>query len=230
MPEKSIRFAVRNKKAHRAATWKLVTRTGRGKNDVYLLCRSLGGALKASLHESGRWHVGFLRGFVDENFEDGHPKHNDPYIEKWPQPSATEPGVTLAYRVLVPSSGVRIPITDDLPASIGWIPAAPKGKATEILIILTRKGTKVTDWPTPTGMGTELVGQMDLDNGDTAWVVHHVVDVPDLRLPSGTPSWFKGCSREDLSGGNLRAVLFGNADDGSRFMVDCAVETSDAAT
>lgn len=230
MPEKSIRFAVRNEEGFQAETWKLVTRTGGGKNDVYLFCRPLGGVLKASLHESGSWHVGFLRGFVEKNFEDGHPKHSNPYIERWPEPSAISSGVTLAYRVLVPSSGVTIPITGDLPHSINWIPAAPKGKATEVLIILTKKCTKVTGWPTATGMRTQLVGQMDLDNDDKVWVVHHMVDVPNLQLPAGTPSWFKGRTKDDLSHGSFRAVLFGNCDDGSRFMVDCAVEASGEAT
>ena len=103
MPQQSLRFSVRDQDGNRAATWKLLTHTGSGKHDVYLTCRSLGGALKSSLHQSGSWHIGFIRDFLEKNLEDGHPKRNDPYIDRWARPTETGPGVTLAYRIVVPT-------------------------------------------------------------------------------------------------------------------------------
>ena len=208
----------------RAAMWGVVTKVGSGKSDVYLFCRSLGGALKASLHESGSWHLGFLRDFAEESFDVDHPRRKDPYIEIWPRPSAIAGGLVLAYRILVPSSGVSVPITGEEPSSIIWLPAAPNGKATEVLIILASKAAKITSWPGATSMGTQLAGRMGLDNGDTAWVVHHVVDVPEVQLPTGSTSWFQGKSKDDLAGASLRAVVFGSSADGSRIMIDTAVE------
>lgn len=224
MTKESVRFAVRSERGLRAATWNLTVRTGSNKNDVYLFCRPLRGALKASLHESGSWHIGFLRNFAEENFENGHPKRSDPYIERWPRPNAFAPGMTLAYRIVTPSSGVTVPVTDDLPKSIAWIPAAPNGKATEVDIIFTDSGTPVSSWPGKNTKNTKYVGSLTLDKGDSVWIVHHIIDIPKLHIPDVSPSWFRGRSKKDLSGGSLRAILFGNSDDGSRFMVDCAVK------
>jgi len=49
-------------------------------------------------------------------------------------------------------------------------------------------------------------------------------------VPSGgNPTWFKSGREVNLADGNIQAIIFGNADDGSRFMVDCAVEISGKA-
>lgn len=226
MPKQSLRFSVRDANGNRAATWKLLTQTGGGKHDVYLTCRSLGGKLKASLHESGSWHVGFVRDFLNENLDDGHPKREDPYIDRWPRPSEIGPGVTLAYRILVPTSGVNMAIEDTLPGSIIWIPAAPDGTAVEIDVVFTAPDAVVSNWPGRSSMNTELVGKLVLENHETVWVVHRVVDVPGFNLPSTCdPTWFKSGRDVNLTDGSIRAILLGNSDDGSRFMVDCAVQT-----
>jgi hypothetical protein len=225
MPQQSLRFSVCDENGNRAVTWKLLTQTGSGKHDVYLTCRPLGGKFKASLHQSGSWHVGFVRDFLNKNLDHSHPKREDPYIDRWPRPTEIAPGVTLAYRIVVPTSGVNIPITNKLPKSIIWIPAAPNGKAVEIDVVFTRPDTIVSNWPGRNSMQTELVGKLVLENQEIVWVVHHVVDVPAFNLPaSGNPTWFKSGRDVNLADGNIRAILFGNADDGSRFMVDCAVE------
>ena len=230
MPKQSLRFSVRDENSNRAVTWKLLTQTGSGKHDVYLTCRSLGGKLKASLHQSGSWHVGFIRDFLNENVDDGHPKREDPYIDRWPRPTEIAPGVTLAYRIVVPTSGVNIPITHNLPKSIIWIPAAPDGKAVEIDVVFTHPDTVVSSWPGRNTMQTELVGTLVLENQEGVWVVHRVVDVPAFNLPSGSnPLWFKSGRDVNLADGNIRAILFGNSDDGSRFMVDCAVAATTKA-
>lgn len=224
MPEHSLRFSVRDEDGHRAATWKLLTTTGGGKHDVYLACRSLGGALKTSLHESGSWHVGFVRGFAKENLAADDPKGEDPYLDLWPRPAEIGRGVTLAYRIVVPTSGVTVPIDEALPASIIWISAAPSGKAVEIAVLFTSPNAVISGWPSRDSMGTGLVGSLALDNGEAVWVVHRVIDFPTGDLPSaGRMSWFKGKGVDDLSGGDIRAILFCDAEDGSRFIVDCAV-------
>lgn len=229
MPKQSIRFSVRDASGNRAGTWKLLTRTGSGKHDVYLTSRSLGGRLKASLHESGSWHVGFVRNFLNEELEDDHPKRNDPYIDRWPRPAELSPGVTLAYKIVVPTSGVNIPILDSLPESIVWIPAGPEGKAVEIDIVFTRPDTIVNSWPGRNSFNTELIGRLSLENQEIVWIVHRVVDVPDLKFPTGSSTVFKSGRDVNLANGNLRAIVFGHSNDGSRFMVDCDVETDAGA-
>ena len=65
MPESAIRFTVRNQSGQRAATWKCWSPSG--KEDVYVTCRDIHGALKVSLHETGRWHVAYFEGFFEES-------------------------------------------------------------------------------------------------------------------------------------------------------------------
>ena len=79
-------------------------------------------------------------------------------------------------------------------------------------------------------MNSELVGKLVLENQETVWIVHRVIDVPGFNLPSTADvSCFKSGRDVNLGDGNIRAILFGYCDDGSRFMVDCAVETSPKA-
>lgn len=224
MSEQSLRFGVRNATGNRAQTWKVWTRSGVGKHDVYLTCRSLGGKLKASLHGSGSWHIGFIRAFLNDNLEDGHPKRQDPYIERWPRPAPSAPGVTLAYRIVVPTSGVNVPITDSLSSRIVWIQAAPEGMAIEIAVVFTAHDTLASPWPGQHSMNTEFVGNLSLENGEIVWVVSHIVDVPELPMLSGKPTQFKSGRDIDLANANIRGIIFGNHEDGSRFMVDCAFE------
>jgi hypothetical protein len=53
----AVRFGVIDEGGRRAASWKCWAERGRGKNDIYLTSRTLGGVVKASLHESGNWQV-----------------------------------------------------------------------------------------------------------------------------------------------------------------------------
>ena len=86
MPEEAIRFGVTNEHAQRSSTWKLWSRVGGGKSDVYLTCRALRGAAKASLHESGNWHVAFAKEYLDL------PPRVVPQVKLvWPQPSGPDP-------------------------------------------------------------------------------------------------------------------------------------------
>jgi hypothetical protein len=225
MAEQSLRFVVSDYE-HRAASWKIWTRTGQGKHDVYLACRSLGGTLKASLHGSDSWHVGFLQSFLSRELDADHLKQVDPYIERWPRPPEIGHGVTLAYRLLVPTSAVNIPISDSLPDSTIRILAAPKGKAVEIAVIITTPDTKITDWPARRSMNTELVGKLALENAETIWVVHRTDDVPPLPGRTGNATWFKSGREVGMPEGNIRGIVFGSHEDGSRFMIECAVDAS----
>jgi hypothetical protein len=226
MPEKAIRFGVSDGLGKRAATWKCWTQTGSGKHDFYLTCRSVGGALKASLHQSGSWHIAFLRKFVKENVEKPLDSQFDPYIARWPRPGETAPGLTLAFRIVVPWSSVTVPIHDSLPASMIWIRQPPVGKAVEIAILIAGKTTCSVDWPGRDSMKTELVGSLALDNGDILWIVHHVVDVPNFGSFSGRRTLFKQGAGIPPADPDLRVILFGQSQDGSAFMVDAVFDGS----
>jgi hypothetical protein len=228
--EQSIRFSVFDQSGNRAAAWKVWASAGAGKSDVYVACRSLGGAIKTSLHESGSWHVGFIREYVEANLPEGDQKRGDPYLERWPRPPEIAPGVVRAYCIVTPTSAVTVPIDDSLPEDTVSIPAAPEGRAIEVSVLLTGPDAHVSGWPSLTSMGTDLVGELRLDNGETVWVVWREADVPDLGAPrTGKMTFFKDKSPADLLGGDVGALIFARGSDGCQYVIDCSVDVDGPA-
>jgi hypothetical protein len=218
MPELSVRFGVGDGITRRATTWKCWAVRGTGRNDVYLANRHLRGALKASLHESGTWQVGFNRRYLDAHA----PREEWPtrIVDKWDRPKELAPGVTLAYRILTPSASVNTTPTADERSRIVWIVPPPDGRAVEIALVLTAPTTVTTDWPGRRSLGTSLVGHFTLDNGHTAWIVSRIVDMPQIpNLTVNRERYFSGRTRVDV-GPNTRAILFRDAPDGSHVMYD----------
>lgn len=229
MAQRSLRFGISDGIGLRAATWKLWTETSGGKSEVYLACRSLGGTLKASLHQSGNWHIAYSHKTFKEKVEGAIPKFKDRFIERWPRPSEIAPGVSLAFRIVTPYSAVTSSLDTGNFKGVQWLPNAPELKATEIDILITKPTTKVTGWPGKRSMGTSLIGSFPLNNGETVWAVYWVIDMPDIsQLGRGTGHLFKGRTREDLESEDLRALVFGTERDGSRVMYDCAVQRKTA--
>ena len=76
-------------------------------------------------------------------------------------------------------------------------------------------------------MGTTLIGSYKLPSSEFIWVVSWEVPVPDLSsLRRGNTAFVKGKSAADLKSRDLRAILYGDNDDGSKFFIDCAVEVN----
>jgi hypothetical protein len=224
MSQKALRFGIQDG-VRRAATWKLWTETAHGNSEVYLACRALGGSLKASLHQSGNWHIAHSQRTFEERVQGAIPRFTDRFIDKWPRPPEITPGVTLAFRIVTPSSAVSSSIDGSNVSGVIWLPNAPTEKATEIDIFFVNSATPPSGWPGKRSMGTSLVGSLPLENGDKVWVVYWVIDMPDLsQLNKGRGGFYKGRSRADLEGAQLRALVFGNEPDGSRVMYDCAVQ------
>ena len=73
-------------------------------------------------------------------------------------------------------------------------------------------------------MNTCLVGSTKLECGETVWVVYWEIEMPTLPIRKATPRFYKGKSKDDLEGENMRIVVFGAEEDGSRVMYDCAFE------
>lgn len=221
MPEQVIRFGISDGSGHRAATWKLWTPSN--KSDVYLAYRELGGALKASLHQSGSWHVAYSQMTFEDVVQGAIPTQQDRFLEKWPRPKPIAPGITLAFRIVTPHSGVTSLISEP-DENITWIPNSPPPRATEIDIMIISPITPVTGWPGKNKMGTKPIGSYELTSGETVWAVYWVVDMPDLSpATKGAGRFYKGRTHEGLKSDTLRALVFGEEPDGSRVIYDCAV-------
>ncbi|MCH7928085.1 MAG: hypothetical protein IID03_08905 [Candidatus Dadabacteria bacterium] len=221
MSEQVLRFGITDGNGHRAATWKLWTPPN--KSDVYLSCRELRGALKASLHQSGQWHIAYSQETFEEVVKDAIPAKHNRFIKTWTKPKNIATGITLAIRIVIPHSAVTSPISDK-ESDINWIPNCTKPYATEIDIMIISPSTPVTGWPGKNKMGTKPIGSYQIANDETVWAVYQVVDMPDLTpVTKGKGSFYKGRSYNDLKSGKLRALVLGKEQDGSRVLYDCAV-------
>jgi len=147
MAQKALRFGIHDGAGRRAATWKLWTEAAGGKSDVYLTSRSLGGTLKASLHESGEWHIAYSQRAFEEKVKGAISKFKERFIEKWPRPPEFAPGITMAFRIVTPWSAITNAIEGSKVKGVIWLPNAPESKATEIDIFITKATTAGAGWP-----------------------------------------------------------------------------------
>lgn len=225
MAQKCLKFGIKDGMGRHAATWKLWTETAGGKSDIYLACRSLGGHLKTSLHESGKWHHAFSQNTFNNNVEGALLQFEDRYIEKWARPSGLAPGITDAFRIVTPWSATTIEIEESNVKGIIWVPNAPEQKATEIIILITQSATPITGWPGKRAMGSSLIGSIPLENKETVWAVHTVIDMPDFKsLGNGACQFYKGRTKKDLEKESLRAMVFGEGPGGSKVIYDIPVK------
>jgi len=167
--------------------------------------------------------VAYSQKAFEEYVEGAIPDKSDRFLEKWPRPKPIAEGVTLAFRIVTPYSAVTSPI-GEADRRVTWIPNSPPKRATEIDIMITSPTTTVTGWHGKNNMGTKSAGSYKLDNGETVWVVYWFIDMPDLSTTTkGTGRFYKGRTKKDLESDNLRALVFGEAPDGSRVIYDCVV-------
>jgi hypothetical protein len=94
MPETSIRFGLKNNLNKRSSIWKCWTRVGTRKSDVYITNRAIGKALKASLHETGSWHIAFDCNFLKKEVIDESRLTSNRFVDKWPKPPEIGAGCT----------------------------------------------------------------------------------------------------------------------------------------
>lgn len=222
MSEQVIRFSISDGRGHRAVTWRLWTPSE--KSDAYLACRELRGSLKASLHQSGDWHVAYSQRTFEELVEGAVPTHDDRFLQRWPRPKPIAPGVTLAFRIVTPHSAVTSTINEE-DRNITWIPNCCPPYATEIDILIVSTNVAVTGWPGKRKMGTKPIGTYNLSNGDSICAVYRIIGMPDFSsADKKTGTFYRGHTREDLKSRNLRALVFGQEADDSRVIFDCAVE------
>lgn len=227
--EQCIRFGVATETS-RAIAWRCWS-PGRGRSDVYLSARNLGGGPKVSLHkkgalphQTGEWHSGFDRNVLSKLV--GFPNDEWPsrFTAKWSRPSELTMGVTLAMRVVTPAASVNLPRTGR-DSDVLWRPPAGHPRATEFVVVITSPEATVSSWPGRRSMGTDLVGKFSLCNGETVWIVAHETDMPRLRLPENCRArYFGGRTEADLAGPWLRGIVQVAQSDGSRALFDVVVD------
>ncbi len=227
MAERSLRFAVRADGVRTSDIWKCWTAASTGRRDVYLTSRPLGNALKMSVHEGGRWHVGFHPEKKDELFEpDVAPATR--FLGEWARPEVGSEPFILAARICFPWSN-PVNARAAAPKNTIWIPCAPEGQMVEVLLFLLSTSTPPDDWPAKTSMGTGFVGHLPLDGGGQVSIVYRNVPMwTDAQPMQGTLNYFRGRSKKELPGAN-RMVVWGEAADGSIMFIESRVSVGGAS-
>lgn len=225
----AVRFAVGTPEGPQSAIWRLWV--PHGKSDVYLAARSLAGSLKVSLHVSGQWQHSFTSPGIAARF-------NKPtrHIERWTRPPGLGPGVTLAYRIIVPWSSATLRRADgkDMPETV-WVPQPPEGHLVEFQIWFTGPSARVSTWPGQRSRGTVLVSKVPLANAESVWVTALTEPAPDsfLKEIAQWQTWWKMqevVKRNNSLQSDIRTLLFGNDQDGSRFYADIVLTEPDVSS
>jgi hypothetical protein len=188
---------------------------------VYLLCRAIGNAIKLSMHESGRWHVGFAS---RDLFDEGNLPASR-YLGVWEKPSPLIGPYILASRIHVPHNAVS---TEDnnLERDIHWAACPPDGKSVEFAIFLTERPYYGRPLVELIRQPASLLGTLPLEGGGAVYLVLYQRERIDIDPPlSGKIGYFKGAGRDEVLKGN-RAVLWDVMADGSIMFVDTPVTVS----
>lgn len=229
----SIRFLVGSEGERRSSSWRLWTKETEEveaiKKDIYVTTRPLGGVVKISLHDTGEWQFSFTSEFVEKMMSTNQWDLQSRHIRRWKRPAEVAPGVTIALRIYIAESELRLlPWTSK--KKVYWVPKPKQGHAVEFLLLITSPSAKVSSWPGKNGAGTIPLTKKDFKNGETCWLLYRFVQVPASvnrildearkRIPESVTKQF--AAEEGIT----RAVVFGSEKDGSKVLYEIAIDTS----
>lgn len=242
-----IRFGAFGRDGKYSGTWICWTNRGTEKRDVFVACRETAGSIKASLHESGNWHVAFDGGKFASMF-DAMSAPPSRFLTKLNKPPILVNGLTVACRIFIPWSSVA----RDAPArpkEVMWLDCPPPGSALEVFVLLSDSLPIPGDWPgrwggpnvnwieydeacvprlnRPTGWMTQNVGSICPASGGSIQIVFRTIPFtipPSLQL--GSSGLLSGYSEEDLLNPGMRAVLWGVGHDGAIHFFESGVTIS----
>ncbi len=213
--ENSLRFCVADlDKNKRAASWKVWSPYN--KNDIYVAGRELKGSIKVSLHQSNQWHLAYSPDFYEQSVPENE-SDTGRFIHTWKKPADIGPGVTIALRIVTPWTAVSTNLQQS--KKVHYLKSPLEGRANEIGIIITAPTTKVSNWPGKNSVNSELIGTYTLPNSSVVWAVHWDIECPDFSGLSGQAHLFRGVKKSNVSG-SLRAMIFGDHEDGSKVLYD----------
>lgn len=146
--------------------------SGRGDTDLYLAARSIAGTMKVSFHATGQRHAGFTSQYAARETNLAR-NTKSRHIEKWHGGIEVAPDFTHEFRLLFPTSHLRI-FADNSEKDVIWIPPASSGFAIEVDLIFGPRDNS-TGWPGKDSMGTKLLAKGAFQNGRTIWLIHSIV-------------------------------------------------------
>jgi len=214
----TVRFCVATSEGLRAASWRLWTQKSEWGEEIYFLCRELGGTIHTSFHASGDWHTTFTSEAAAKLPQEPLTEPKSRRIEEWPRPSQIEPGIVLAYKILTPWSSPTSPI-DSGTKKIVQIPNAAVGCANETMILLLQPELSLEL------RNCVLVSELPLADGGRLMIANRQVRMPEIKIPKRQLGrYFEGKSRSDLEQGNIRVLIFADDENGHKMIIDGAAE------
>jgi len=227
-PDHEYFFAVGSPETVMSSVWRVWTWPC--KSDIYISEQGSVNSFKASLHQDGRYRIGFVQEFVHQQRARGNWNLADRATDKW---KATEIalGIQMPFRLLIPASELRQPALGwSTKKQVIWLPAPPSNFAYEIRLYLGN--THVRESITVHSPDGDLAGlwQRPLVNGWVLVLLAKVGFFPDqeqhkvelvrqniLRIAATIPA-------SVLGNGRLRIITQGYEDDGSRHFIDMALD------
>jgi len=205
------------------STWRVWT--GPHADDVYVTSRHLAGLVKTSLHQSGQWQTSTVRRSGGEPWDLGI---GGRHLDRWKEPEALSPGITLAFMIVMPASQlvqwrdhtddpcVRLMMEPDCALSVDVLILRP----TETPIPL-RAPNSVVFAKLDLGAGTEVV----LLSRKLPWSAEDERILTDMKAQAALSDRTFNDPRPPTPSAPgvvhmTRMTMFGTGDNGPRFVVD----------
>jgi hypothetical protein len=174
-----LRFAVGSADGPRSRTWRLWV--PEGKSDVYASSRRLSSSVKVSMHEPGPSRYVLTSEWVAKTGFEAPEGEDERLAKEWNRPRASEGRAVRPLTLVVPWTEVieRPGIESE---EVHWTPAPAKGQAVHFDVVYVPVGMPVAGHPGARSMGTKLVGEVLLANGERVFVTSLVRDMDETAL------------------------------------------------
>jgi hypothetical protein len=165
-----FRFATQNDTGQRSALWSIFTTGG---SNVALATTEAAGRMKISLHESGRWQIGYTSEYERRERQAGRWKLESRHWERWQRPAEIQAGYTSALKIIVPPAALT-----DRPAPKTSKPTrfVPARADMAVMFTVCIAKTTIPAWSYGTEQENTVIGTMNLPNGEHVLVGSHYVD------------------------------------------------------
>ena len=184
MPERVIRFGVRNDFGLRSGTWRCWWNGAADDLSFYVASRQLvAGDFKLSFHQTGVCHVSFSQQTY-ERFEEGAAPP-DRYLEEWKRPEPFRPGLARVCNVVVPSGSAREQMSQGDENSVRWVHDPRPGTAIEFGVLVAGSGPDIWN-------GIHLIDSFRLPNGDSIGVAYNIIPYVAPPPAQVTPRFVEG--------------------------------------
>lgn len=163
-----LRFAVGSAIGPRSRTWRLWV--PKRKSDVYIAGRRLGNSVKVSLHEPGPSRFAFTSEWVRRTGFQAPAGRDRRLAVEWERPRPrSQRQIARPFSIIVPYDEVLDRGTPEN-GQVVWVPSPPEGTCIHFDVVYIPAGAVITGHPGARSMGTGLVGELRLENGERVFV------------------------------------------------------------